>query len=60
MRTLNHLRENKVDLSSEPLSLGPMLAFDNDTERFTNNEAANKLLTREYSKGFELPTVSAQ
>jgi predicted dehydrogenase len=58
MRTLNHLRENKVDLSSEPLSLGPMLAFDNDTERFTNNEAANQLLTREYSEGFELPTVS--
>lgn len=58
MRTLNHFRENNVDLSSDPLSLGPVLAFDNDTERFTNNEAANAILTREHSKGFELPTVS--
>lgn len=57
-RTLNHLRENQVDLSSEPLSLGAMLAFDSGTERFTNNEASNQLLTREYSEGFELPTVS--
>ena len=31
-RTVEHLKANNVDLAKTPLSLGPMLEFDNDTE----------------------------
>jgi hypothetical protein len=54
-RTVEHLKANNVDLDKTPLSLGPQLTFDNDTERFTNNEAANELLAREYRDGFVVP-----
>ena len=47
-----------VKLDSEPISLGPLLTFNNDTERFPNHEEANKLLTRQYAEGFKLPTLS--
>jgi len=53
-RTVQHLRANRVDLAKTPLSLGPQLEFDNETERFTNNDQANEMLTREYRKGFEV------
>ena len=36
---------------------GRTLNFDAATETFKDDPAANKLLGREYSKGFELPTV---
>jgi hypothetical protein len=36
-----------------------MLKFDDATERFVDNEAANQYLTREYRPGFEMPTASA-
>jgi predicted dehydrogenase len=54
-RTVRHLQDNGVDLEQTPLSLGQFLQFDPDTERFTNHEAANGLLTREYRPGFECP-----
>jgi hypothetical protein len=37
------------------LTLGPVLEMNPKTERFTNNEAANKLVTREYRKPFVVP-----
>ncbi len=58
-RTLVHLRDNGVDLDKYPVSLGAALQFDSDTEKFIGNEAANALLTREYRKGFELPSATA-
>lgn len=53
-RTVEHLKANGVDLEKTPLALGPYLEFDNDSEKFTNNDEANEMLTREYRKGFEV------
>lgn len=36
--------------------LGEMLRMDVKTERFVRNDRANQLLTREYRKGFEVPS----
>jgi len=55
-RTVKHLTDNGVDLAATPLSLGAMLEFDPEEEKFTNNDAANELLTREYRDGFVCPT----
>jgi hypothetical protein len=51
-----HLAENDVDFSVTPLSLGRLLTIDPETER-SNDAEANRLFTREYRKGFELPLV---
>ena len=36
---------------------GKRLEFDGETETFTNDASANALLSREYRKGYELPTI---
>ena len=56
-RTVEHLKASGVDLAKTPLSLGPLLKFDNQSEEFIGNEKANQMLTREYRKGFEVPSV---
>jgi predicted dehydrogenase len=56
-RTVSHLKSNGVDLEKTPLALGPLLKFDNYSEKFTNHAAANEMLTRDYRKGFEVPAV---
>jgi predicted dehydrogenase len=56
-RTVEHLKANGVDLDKTPLSLGPMLEFDPEAERFTNNDQANTWLTRDYRPGFEVPAA---
>ncbi len=55
-RTVAHLEKNGVDLEKYPISLGPQLEFDPETERFTN-PAANELLSREYRGDFVCPTA---
>ena len=55
-RTLQHLRDNGVDLQKTPLALGPQLKFDPQAERFIENDAANELLSRSYRSGFEVPS----
>ena len=58
-RTIAHLKKNSVDLNVTPLTLGTVLQIDAKTETFTNNNAANAMLTRKYRKDFEVPkTVS--
>ncbi|MEZ6042282.1 MAG: Gfo/Idh/MocA family oxidoreductase [Planctomycetaceae bacterium] len=54
-RTVKHLTKNGVDLDKYKLSLGANLAFDPEKEVFTNNNAANALLTREYRKPYVCP-----
>jgi len=54
-RMEEHLAANHVDLKKTLAALGPVLKMDPKTERFTNNRAANKLLTREYRKPFVVP-----
>jgi predicted dehydrogenase len=55
--TIAHLKANGVDLDKTPLAMGPLLKFDNETERFTNNDEANAMLTRDYRPGFEVPSA---
>ena len=50
------MKANNVDLAKTPLSLGPMLEFDNDTEKFTNHDGANELLARDYRDDFVVPS----
>ncbi len=57
-RVADHLKANEVDLTGNAVALGPWLEMDPKTERFTNNDAANKLLTREYRKPFVVPDLS--
>ena len=54
-RMEEHLGANKVDLRQTSLMLGAVLKMNPKTERFTNNNKANDLLTREYRKPFVVP-----
>lgn len=54
-RMEEHLVANNVDLKKATLTLGPVLEMNPKTERFTKNEAANKLLTREYRAPYVVP-----
>jgi hypothetical protein len=45
-----------VDLDKYPLSLGPLLKFDPQTELFPDSPEATALVTREYREGFVCPT----
>ena len=56
-RTVEHLKANGVDLDKTPMALGPLLKFDNQTERFVGNEEANAMLSRDYRSGFEVPAA---
>ena len=59
-RMKDHLKENGVDLAKAKGRVGPKLAFDAKAEKFTGGEAgeANKMLTREYRKGFDINEAS--
>ena len=56
-RTVRHFQDNGVDLDKYPMSMGPLLAFDPQKEVFTNSDAANKILHREYREPFVCPTA---
>ena len=56
-RTVRHFKDNGVDLDKYPMSMGPLLAFDPQKEVFTNSDAANKILHREYRPPFVCPTA---
>ena len=57
-RMVQHLEANGVDLKATPLTLGPVLQFDPKTEKAIGNEAASKLLTREYRAPFVVPEIA--
>lgn len=54
-RVEEHLAANDVDVKHTGLTLGPVLEMNPQTERFTNSEAANQRLTREYRAPFVVP-----
>jgi predicted dehydrogenase len=56
-RMQEHLKANKVDLDSGKVQFGPLLSFDPKSETFPNNEAANKMLTRDYRPPFVVPAA---
>ena len=47
-RTISHLKDNGVDLDATPLTLGPVLEMDTQTETFTNNQTANSMSHRNH------------
>jgi len=54
-RMEEHLAANNVDLKKTSATLGMVLKMDPQTERFSGNRKANKLLTRDYRKPFVVP-----
>jgi len=54
-RLAAHLTDNGVDLDKVRFQVGKALSIDNKTEKFAGDEAANKLLTREYRKPYVVP-----
>jgi predicted dehydrogenase len=59
-RCREYLRENGVDLSATPATLGPWVTFDARQERFVQEFAdqANELSQRDYRKPFVVPKVT--
>jgi len=56
-RTVQHFKDNGVDLDKTPMSIGPLLQFDPQKEVFTNSAEANKILPRQYREPFICPTA---
>ena len=54
-RMAEHLKRNGVDIESDHLTLGEFLVMDPKTEKFKDNAAADKLLTREYRAPYIVP-----
>jgi predicted dehydrogenase len=50
-----HLSSSLPHLANIAYRVGRSLQFDGSTEKFVNDKEADKLLTREYRKGFEIP-----
>jgi predicted dehydrogenase len=57
-RTVEHLRENQVDLEQTKLTLGALLHLDPEREAFVGQPRADAFLTREYRKPFVVPVES--
>jgi len=53
-----HLTSTLPHLANISYRVGHGLTFNGKTETFENDKAADKLLTREYRKGFEIPSLS--
>ena len=58
-RTVEHLRENNVDLEQTKLTLGTLLHPDPEREVFVGHSRADAFLTREYRKPF-IVTVESE
>ncbi len=57
-RLLEHLRANEIDVDAATVTLGPLLDFDNESEQFVNNPAANQLVHRKDRKPFVVPQIA--
>jgi len=57
-RMVQHLEANGLDLKATPITLGPVLQFDTKTEKALGNDAAAKLMTREYRAPFVVPEIA--
>ena len=56
-RLLAHLRSNEINPDEAMMRVGPTLEIDPKTERFTNFERANTLLSRTPRRPFVVPDV---
>ena len=57
-RTLDHLRDNNVDLATYPISMGPHLKFDPEKEVFPESPQATAMVTRKYRDEFVCPQAA--
>ena len=53
-----HLSSTLPHLANISYRVGRSLQFDGKTEKFANDKEADKLLTREYRKGWELKPLA--
>lgn len=58
-RMEEHLGANSLQFAGEKFRLGKKLTIDAANEKFVDASEADKLLTREYRKGFEVPAKIA-
>ena len=56
-RTIEHLKDNKVDLEKYPISMGRALKMDPKTESFVDDPEASALETRDYRDDFVVPSA---
>ena len=56
-RMLSHLAANEVDLEKEPITVGPILTMDPETEKFVGEHSdwANMYVKRNYREPFVVP-----
>src|SRR5262249_13986029 len=54
---ITHRSTNTCHLGNIAYKVGRKLNWDAEREMFKDDKEANDLLTREYRKGYELPTV---
>ena len=50
-----HLSSTLPHLANISYQVGRQLTFDGKAEKFVDDKQADRLLTREYRKGFEIP-----
>ena len=53
-----HISSTLPHLANISYRVGRALQFDGKAEKFVNDKEADKLLTREYRKGFEIKETS--
>jgi predicted dehydrogenase len=53
-----HLAKNGVNIKENPITVGPSLKFDPETERFIDNDAANALVRPQYREPYVVPEIS--
>ncbi len=56
-RFMAHLKAHELDLTAEPVTLGPWLEIDRANERFTDNAEADRLVAGYARKPWVLPEV---
>ena len=54
-RTIEHLKDNQVNIASTNVRIGKSLKFDPQREIFPGESTANAMLTREYRAPFVVP-----
>lgn len=55
-KMIQHLADNKIPMETTTYSQGPRLIINTKKESIENSAAANRMLTREYRKPFQLTT----
>jgi predicted dehydrogenase len=55
-RTMEHLKQNEVDVDSLMVQVGPNLQFDPERETFVSADQASLMLTRGYRRPYVVPS----